>query len=343
MMRMFVTILAILLVRHAHSLDAPKSLPKPMSKSLPEPLFFSDDHCAFGVKTVSLFLYNSNIKGQKINVNDICKYVHPSQKVVFIVHGAIGSVQKDNFPVVATALTQKGYIVFSVDWSQGACTNMPNSDGVKEKTLAVRNAVAAGQRVARFVTKLVTECKFPLANVIFLGHSLGSHVAGFAAKVIQQLELGTIPLIIVGDPIDFVQGDPLTTPFSSRKCNDRLCYTDTSCLKVLHSSSDGIGTRMGHLDLQFNDGQTQPSCWWDATPACSHLIVIEYILKVFENKCSFPGVHFNGPSCSSPNETNFILVNDNLLDISCSIQGEYYVFVDCYPYCSEYAPQTCRQ
>ncbi|XP_011882368.1 PREDICTED: phospholipase A1-like [Vollenhovia emeryi] len=344
-MRTAVTILAILFVQYAHSRAAPKPLPEPLPESWPEswpeawpvawpepvaePFFRSDDNCAFGVKVVSLLLFNSRITGQNMSINDMCTNVDSSKKVVFLTHGFLSSADTENFVELARQLRDKGYTVLGVDWRQGACTGgLPTYDN------AVTNTVEVGRRVAGFAEKLVNECHVPLNNIIFIGHSLGAHVSGFAAKEIKKKNLGTVSLIIAADPAGPTLG--------SKECNDRLCKTDANCVKVLHTSSMfGMTQPVGHLDLQFNGGSSQPDC---ILPTCSHSAAVVYITDVVKGNCAFPGVPMtNSPKYPSNTDTNCILVNENLLDTSCSIKGEYYTFVNGDSHCTQNPPQKCQK
>ncbi|KAG5322562.1 PA1 Phospholipase, partial [Pseudoatta argentina] len=92
----------------------------------------------------------------------------------------------------------------------------------------------------------------PLKNITFMGHSLGAHVSGFAAKDLQKSGYGKIPLLITTDP-----AYPL---FMFSNCEGRLCKKDAERVVVLHTSAAGIQKSIGHLDLWFNNGLSQPAC-----------------------------------------------------------------------------------
>lgn len=103
-----------------------------------------------------------------------------------------------------------------------------------------------------YVESLIKKCHIPLESIKFIGHSLGAHVSGFAAKNIQKS--GNISLIIAADP-----ANPIFDPFYT-SCEKRLCKSDAERLVVLHTSSLGISKSIGHLDLQFQNGMIQPGC-----------------------------------------------------------------------------------
>lgn len=103
-----------------------------------------------------------------------------------------------------------------------------------------------------YVIKLIKECNYPLANITFVGHSLGAHVSAFAAKIIKQLGYGIVPRLIGLDP-----AAPL---FERNSCQNRFCKTDATYVIVFHTSPLGIADPIGDLDLQFNGGKFQPGC-----------------------------------------------------------------------------------
>lgn len=93
----------------------------------------------------------------------------------------------------------------------------------------------------------------PLKNIILIGHSLGAHVCGFAAKTIKTLGVGTISRIFGADPAG--------PSFNDNECKDRLCETDAERVIALHTSKRlGMEKQAGHIDLYFNDGSSQPGC-----------------------------------------------------------------------------------
>lgn len=88
--------------------------------------------------------------------------------------------------------------------------------------------------------------------MIFIGHSLGAHITGFAAKKIQNAKYGTVPKLLAADP-----AEPL---FLTNKCDNRLCVKDAKHVIVLHTSALGIPKAIGETDLYFHHGFTQPGC-----------------------------------------------------------------------------------
>jgi len=110
---------------------------------------------------------------------------------------------------------------------------------------------------------LIKQCKVPIEKIAYIGHSLGAHVSGFAAKYMQSVNF-TIRNIIGADP-----AWPL---FKTNKCDEKLCKSDAKCVVALHTSDLGIQDEMGHLDLYFNGGHIQPKCGTERSIASNYCV-----------------------------------------------------------------------
>ncbi|XP_077277196.1 phospholipase A1-like [Temnothorax americanus] len=337
MMRAVFTVLAIFLVQCAYLRAEPK--PGMIVDGIGNIL--NPDSCILGVKSVSVFLYNSKFEGKNISAKEICDNIDPSQQVVFVTHGFLSSANMTSFRELSSQLEQKGYTVFAMDWSQGACTDGIPIIKYAEYPVAVKNTREMGQLIASYVEPLVKDCGVPLENIIFIGHSLGAHVSGFAAKEVDKKGLGKIKLIIAADP-----AKPL---FGRNKCENRLCESDAGCVKVFHTSTLGMSKPIGHLDLQFKNGNLQPGCGVDVS--CSHSQSISYISSSLKDNCTFPGVPLKNkllpfqslPPYPSSNTTDCIVINhNNILDASCSTKGQFYVFVEKDSFCTQ-KTFNCKQ
>lgn len=88
---------------------------------------------------------------------------------------------------------------------------------------------------------------------MLIGHSLGAHVSGFAAKNVKSRGIGTITRIIGADPAG--------PNFKSSSCDQRLCNTDAKHVACFHTTTRwGINEPIGHLNLYFHDASYQPAC-----------------------------------------------------------------------------------
>ncbi|XP_011697490.1 PREDICTED: phospholipase A1-like [Wasmannia auropunctata] len=99
---------------------------------------------------------------------------------------------------------------------------------------------------------VIDTCHVPLKNITLMGHSLGAHISGFAAKHFQKSGYGKIPLLIGADP-----AVPL---FELQNCENRFCKKDAERVIALHTSAFGLQISLGHLNLWFNNGLVQPAC-----------------------------------------------------------------------------------
>ncbi|XP_050455096.1 phospholipase A1-like [Cataglyphis hispanica] len=296
--------------------------------------------CIFGPQSMSMVLFNSdNPKGKNIGEQESCSYIDPSKPIVFLVHGFISSANNTNNYDLASQLIKNDYTVFSLDWSDAACSNGIAIGKLLEYPFAVKNTREIGELMAKYVITLKEKCKIPLDNITFIGHSLGAHVAGFASKDIQKSNNGTISC--------FIGLDPAGPMFEHKECKSRFCNTDAKHVIAFHTSILGMQMPVGDIDLWFNGGKEQPDCdIWNVP--CSHSISVLYLANMFYNKCVYPGAETHlskllgiaeRPSYPNPNTTDCVVINKDIVDIKANDElrgGNYYVFVQKkYPYCTE--------
>ncbi|XP_012528565.1 phospholipase A1 [Monomorium pharaonis] len=299
--------------------------------------------CIFGVHSVSVLLYNThtNISIDKfIKVNESCDLFDLSKPIFIMTHGFIANSSNYNFSDLASQLLKRDYTVFSVDWSNASCYNDPAIINLLEYPSAVDNVRDVGNYLASFIKSITDMCGVPLRNVTLMGHSLGAHISSFAAKYFTHSNnYDSIPLLIGTDP-----ASPL---FELRGCKDKFCKSDAKRVIALHTSLLGLQISLGHLDLWFNGGVSQPACGGDIIGSlnvnCSHNIVIVYLITSLDN-CTYTGVSVSSkvipvpnvmPGCSS-STTNYVSVDDRIIDKHYSLTGDYCIFVKSkYPYCTE--------
>lgn len=96
-----------------------------------------------------------------------------------------------------------------------------------------------------------------LSNVHFIGHSLGSHMAGYAGHCLQNrfhLKLGRITGL-----------DPAAPLFAETPRIVRLDRSDADFVDVIHTDISlfgglGLRQRIGHVDFYPNGGTDNPGC-----------------------------------------------------------------------------------
>ena len=103
-----------------------------------------------------------------------------------------------------------------------------------------------------YIKSVMNVCNVSLKKITLIGHSLGAHISGFAAKNLQKSNYGKIPLLIGTDPAG--------PSFLFNNCKDRFCNTDAKHVVALHTSFLGIQKSVAHLNLWFNNGISQPAC-----------------------------------------------------------------------------------
>ncbi|XP_011706448.1 PREDICTED: probable phospholipase A1 magnifin [Wasmannia auropunctata] len=117
--------------------------------------------CIFGVKSVPMILYTSDIpKGKFVQVNESCDLFDSSKPVFFMAHGfllnATNIYSGINFSKLASLLLKRGYdAVFSLDWTNASCSHdLIFPLNMLEYPFAVRNTRKVGDFLARYFTIL---------------------------------------------------------------------------------------------------------------------------------------------------------------------------------------------
>lgn len=116
-------------------------------------------------------------------------------------------------------------------------------------------------------------------DIHLVGHSLGSHIAGFAGKTFHSL---------TGTLIGRISGlDPAGPCFSHIDRNMRLAATDAEFVDVIHTNAGVYGLRspVGHVDFFPNGGEQQPNCLFQFE---SHNRVVNLFAESVKNPEAFP-------------------------------------------------------
>jgi pimeloyl-ACP methyl ester carboxylesterase len=184
--------------------------------------------------------------------------------------------------------------VIIVNWSKG--NGFPY-----EKATA--NTQVVGAETGLFINYMIANHGAKAADFHVIGHSLGSHIAGYAGK--QVVGLGRITGLDPAGPY-FENTDPVV----------RLDPTDAAFVDVIHTDGAhnlllGLGTlqRMGHVDFYPNGGYDQPKCsktsgkilnlilqlgtmnidGFLVTSLCSHLAAVYFFTDSIRNECPYVG------------------------------------------------------
>lgn len=107
------------------------------------------------------------------------------------------------------------------------------------------------------IAKIHKEKDIPLEKIHLIGHSLGSHVVGFAGKKFKELTGDKIRLITALDPA----GPEFEVPLRDK--NSRLSDNDANIVEVVHTNIgfNGFAKPLGTIDFYVNGGgPSQPGC-----------------------------------------------------------------------------------
>ncbi|XP_068239822.1 pancreatic triacylglycerol lipase-like [Palaemon carinicauda] len=212
----------------------------------------------------------------------------PSKPIKFITHGFIDTGNCKWLKDMARAMLRYGdFNVIRVNWGDGSLPLYGQ---------AAANTRVVGLEIAHLVNFFVENYGVDPANVHLLGHSLGSHISGYAGEKIPGL--GRITGM-----------DPAGPYFEGTPAFIRLDETDATFVDAVHTDAQtilllGYGTEqaMGNVDFYPNAGYNQPGCdpvsigiqfiidvpgGVRELAACSHQRSVELITDSFDQPCPY--------------------------------------------------------
>ncbi|XP_072747044.1 pancreatic triacylglycerol lipase-like [Anoplolepis gracilipes] len=222
----------------------------------------------------SLYTKKNPTVPQSLYVND--EYVlknsnfDPTKPTRFITHGWMNS---RNSP--ACYLSRDAYVksedcnVIVIDWSK----------------ISIRPYIWASQRVGivgQFVSTMIDfleEQGMDLSKTLLVGHSLGAHIVGLAARNAQG-------------KVNFVVGlDPAFPGFSLAGPGSRISYDDAQYVEIIHTNGGLLGflTAIGDSDFYPNGGEKQLGCLLDFSGACSHARSFRFFAESIDSPRGFHG------------------------------------------------------
>ncbi|XP_012531824.1 pancreatic triacylglycerol lipase [Monomorium pharaonis] len=236
-----------------------------------------EDKCKEMANCVSFYLYKKgepNPKQLYVNDENALKNSNfdPMKPTRFITHGWINSRESKSCTLVRDAYLAHGdYNVIVIDWS-------PISKHLYG--YASKQVVNVGQFVATMIDFLVKHKMDPLETGL-IGHSLGAHVVGIAARFSNSL-------------IGLVIGlDPAWPGFSAAGPGSRISSGDAMYVEIIHTNGGVLGFlhAIGDADFYPNGGEKQLGCRVDA---CSHARSFRFYAESITSQ-----VGFHGKSCST--------------------------------------------
>ncbi|XP_004926042.1 pancreatic lipase-related protein 2 [Bombyx mori] len=198
-------------------------------------------------------------------------YNHNQNLIIFI-HGFTDD------PTTATANT-----ISNAFLSQGEFNILALDGSSLIKWLYLRSTTYVrfmGEKLGATLAAMVKGGMNPRA-IHLIGHSLGSHIAGFTGKTFTDL---------TGRRVGRISGlDPAGPCFSNIDPELRLKATDADFVDVIHTDAGVYGLRdaVGHVDFFPNSGSQQPNC---LLQTCSHSRAWLYYAESVVNKEAFLAV-----------------------------------------------------
>jgi len=198
--------------------------------------------------------------------------------IKFVCHGFMSDYQSDINAIIRNAYfrTSMAVNVIHVNWERLAAA--PHYD------TAAANTIPVGLYVSRFIDWLVSSGYTTYSKIHFNGHSLGSHVGGYAGSKTAQ-KFARISAL-----------DPALPLFGERPDAERIDPTDAQFVDVIHTAGGGLAFHeaRGHVDYYPNNGRPyQPGCGIDVISTCSHSRAYEFMAESIWHPNGFPGYKCN--------------------------------------------------
>ncbi|XP_013107019.1 phospholipase A1-like [Stomoxys calcitrans] len=207
---------------------------------------------------VTFYLYTranpssgTKIKDDRASIQG--SHFNPSKPTYFVIHGWTQSYTSGmNKDIRSAALRAFDCNVIVVDWARARSVEYASS------VLAVPDS---GKKVAAMIDFLNIEFGMPFSTLTIAGHSLGSHVAGFAGKNVKNGKVQTI-----------IGMDPALPLYNYDKPAKRLADTDAVYVQSIHTNGGQLGflKPIGKGACYPNGGESQPGCILDLSGACAH-------------------------------------------------------------------------
>ncbi|XP_070183854.1 pancreatic triacylglycerol lipase-like [Littorina saxatilis] len=276
-----------------HSLQRPVSfLPESPTKINPRFMLYTRQ-----ARTSGHRLHSGDAAGLKSST------FRANRPTKFLVHGFIDNTLLGSWMQKMTKefLTHGDYNVVIVDWGFGSLALYGQ---------ATANTRVVGAMIAQLITFMQTTTGAKPEDMHIIGHSLGSHVAGYAGEKLRYL--GRITGM-----------DPAEPYFQNTDKVVRLDPSDALFVDVIHTDAAsfyspdlglGMNQACGHVDFYVNGGHDQPGCEQGPISqlaqhgllegtrefvACNHMRAYHLFSESINSKCPFEGYR-----CASEDDFN---------------------------------------
>ncbi|CAB3232374.1 unnamed protein product [Arctia plantaginis] len=204
--------------------------------------------------TVDFFTKSSRVQLKLTELSSITssELFKPKEALIVFLHGFTDNPDKMSSKAVVDSLLKKG---------AGNILALDASAYIDFLYLRASTIIRfIGEAMGKALADMVKVGLDPAA-VHLVGHSLGSHIAGFAGKTVLGL---------TGSRIGRISGlDPAGPCFVEMDKSQRLSKNDADYVDVIHTDSGVFGMEdpLGHADYYPNRGTEQPGCMFQV---CSH-------------------------------------------------------------------------
>ncbi|XP_011291727.2 inactive pancreatic lipase-related protein 1 isoform X1 [Musca domestica] len=208
---------------------------------------------------------------------EMAEKFNPALDTKILVHGWKSSTQSNSIQSIRGGYIKRGHVnVFAINWRDQA-------DNIYYLRPA-RYTVQVGRAVAKLIDLLVEEKNADPKRIHLIGHSLGSHIMGYAGSY-TKYRVGRITGL-----------DPARPAFED--CigpENHLDSTDADFVDVIHSCAGFLGFKnpIGHVDFYPNGGNPpQPGCTEISQifTGCSHGRSYEYYAESINSDKGFYAV-----------------------------------------------------
>ncbi|EZA54813.1 Pancreatic triacylglycerol lipase [Ooceraea biroi] len=219
-------------------------------------------------------------------------YFNPNNPTRFVTHGWKGNTDAGSAPLLIrdAYLSVGDYNVILIDWREAA--------GSLLYWKVVKSVPLVAEHVAELIDLLESNMNLNPATTRVVGHSLGAHVAGLAARFAKSEMAEVIAL------------DPAKLLFDSKGPGERVDKSDAKAVQVIHTNAGRLGMEqeIGDSDFYPNGGTEQPGCGWIEI-GCAHSRSFLYYAESIRNPTGFRAgeVFMGGPVIDSNAKGKYIL------------------------------------
>ncbi|XP_076240395.1 phospholipase A1 [Calliopsis andreniformis] len=234
------------------------------------------------------------------------------RRTIIIVHGFLSHGQESWIRDMEKSFLRWNDVnIVVVDWSSGGNT--------WNYYKAAVNTRVVGYQIARFLEHvenitsiLSTSNDINWGPLHLVGHSLGAHICGFAAKELRRRQSKW--------KVERITGlDPAQPCFKNADPSVKLHKSDALFVDVIHTNGRllsqiglGLPEPIGHVDFYPNGGRSQPGCvrmnssYFEYLPIplqainksiCSHgrsyIYLIESLISDIKHNCTFWAHHWD--------------------------------------------------